>query len=315
MAYYLNPFCEDFQGNWVLADRHQSLSLFCPRNAGRGDELIISWENGPFDLSGADVDGNASDTLRIYYTLHVPFERWALLEVDVTTQAAAANAVTHAEVVSSLNADVNFTAWFTASQNPQTHRTQIRANKPGTEFRYYVDLTHAEPSLQFNRRAGVAELPTYFDRHQVLHQFASAAAIDQYKDDSGHLTVTNHLVRLDPYDYTSNPTGSNVHANIIDDAVDERGNTKGFDSATIQGDWQLLRGRSGLFTFQNICLDVNGDIAQIIEYHAGASAGEVGRRICYVRTGGAGSNPIQITEEPYTLTDADLIEPDCTDCP
>lgn len=314
MAFYANPFCEDFQGNWVLADRHQSLSLFCPRNSGRGDERTVSWVDGPFDLSGTDADGNASNILRIYYSLHVPFERWASMEVDITATATDMTAVTHAEVVSSLNDDNGFSAWFVASQNSNNSRTEIRSKKSGIDFRYYIDFTNAEASLQFNSRIGIGELPTYFDRHQVLHLFNSAEAINQYKDESGHLTVLNQLVRLNPYNYSTNPTGSIVHANIVDNAVDEKNNPKEFSSTNVREDWELLEGRSGLFVFQNVCLDANGDIAQVIEYQAGARAGDVAKRICYVRTGGAGSNPVQVTEEPYTLTDADLVEPDCTDC-
>jgi len=159
----------------------------------------------------------------------------------------------------------------------------------------------AEEALQFNARAGVAEAPSYFDRHKVVH-FLTAAEQISFTDNM------NQLIPLDP-------VANTVDADVIDNAVDVKDVSLGLDSSTVQDDWELLEGRSGLFTFQNICLDTNGDIAQIIEYHAGAVVGDTARKICYFRNAaGAGSNPVQITEEPHVLATGDLIEPDCSEC-
>ncbi len=301
MPFFQNPFVADFQGNWVLADRQHSPSFRVPRNSGRGDELSTSYEDGPFDLSGVDADGDTRDTLQIFIALFPEFRTWVRIVVDITTFAASTAAVTHVEIVDALNDDTGFSGWFTAETNVSNGRTMIRSKRSGTEFHYYVENGRAEEALRFNARAGVAEIPSYFDRHKVVH-LLTVAERDSFTDN------VNHLLPLDP-------VANTVDANLIDAAVDVNGNSLGLDSSTVQGDWELLEGRSGLFTFQNICLDTNGDIAQIIEFHAGAVVGDTARRICYFRNAaGAGSNPIQITEEPYVLTTADLITPDCSEC-
>ena len=74
-------------------------------------------------------------------------------------------------------------------------------------------------------------------------------------------------------------------------------------------DWELLRGRaSGLFTFQKMTVDSSDRITQIIEYPAGAVAGDFARKIQYVYSG-SNTNPIQVTEIPHVLQDGDLVTP------
>ena len=292
MPFFQNPFTADWTGNWVLADRQHSPSFKVPRNSGRGDELSISYADGPFDLSGTDADGNGRDTLRIFITLFPEFRTWVRIDVDITTFAVSTSAVTHFEITDALNDDTGFSGWFTAETNVENSHTMIRSKKSGTEFHYYVENGRAEEALRFNLRAGVTEIPSYFDRHKVVHLLPLAERTS-FPDNM------NILVPLDP--------ANTVEANIIEAA--------NLDSSTVRADWEMLEGKSGLFTFQNICLDSNGDIAQIIEYHAGAVVGQLARKICYFRDGaGAGANPVQITEEPYTLEASDLIEPNCSEC-
>ncbi len=301
MPFFQNPFAEDFQGNWVLADRQHSPSFRVPRNSGRGDELSISYESGPFDLSGTDADGDDRDTLRIFIALFPEFRTWVRIDVDITTFADSVSAVTHFEIVDALNDDTSFSGWFTAENNVSNNRTMIRSKKSGTEFRYYVENGRAEEALRFNARAGVAEIPSYFDRHKAVHLLT-------VEERASFTDNVNHLIPLDP--------GANtVDADLIDAAVDVNDRSLGLDSSTVRDDWEMLEGRSGLFTFQNLCLDANGDIAQIIEFHAGAVVGDTARRICYFRNAaGAGTNPVQITEEPHVLVSGDLVTPDCSEC-
>lgn len=301
MSFFQNPFPEDFRGNWVLGDRAQSLVFFCPQNTGRDGNTVVSWKDGPFDLSGNDADGNSRDTLQIRLAIYPNFDRWALMSFDITTTASSTSAVTPTEIVGALNGNTEFASWFSATLNPQNERVTIRSAKPSNEIKFYVVNGRAEEALRFNERAGVNELPTYFDRHKVKHLFTAAEFLRFPEGD-------NILIPLDP-------VANTVDANIIDNAVDRKGKSLNFNSNSVKADWELLEGRSGLFVFQKICLDENGDIAQIIEYHAGAKIGDMARRICYTRSGGgANSNPVQITEEPYTLQAADLIEPDCSEC-
>ena len=282
MSFFQNPFTEDWRGVWVLGDRHHQPTFVCPRNSGRGDELVVSWEDETFDLSGTDSDGNDSDTLNIRFAIFPEFRKWAQLSIDVTSEAASTAAVTHAEIVASLNEDDQFAGWFTASVNVSNGRTQIRSRRDSTELRFFIENGQAEEALRFNAKSGVAELPTYMDRHKVIH-LMTAAERDSFTDN------TNHLVPLDP-------AANTVDANVIDNALDLNGVSLGLDSSTVQADWQLLQGQSGIFTFTN---DQGGGV--VVEYPAGAKVGDLAKKITTV-----GSD---ITEEPYTLTASDLITP------
>jgi hypothetical protein len=70
----------------------------------------------------------------------------------------------------------------------------------------------------------------------------------------------------------------------------------------------MFKGRSGIFNFQKITIDGSNRITQIIEYPAGAVAGDFAKRTTYIYSG-SNTNPSQITEEPYTLITSDLIIP------
>jgi hypothetical protein len=82
----------------------------------------------------------------------------------------------------------------------------------------------------------------------------------------------------------------------------------GFDPVATP-DWRLLRGRgAGLFTFQKITVDSSDRTTQIIEYPAGAVAGDFARKINYTYSS-SNKSPSSITEIPYVLTNADLLTP------
>jgi len=303
MPFFQNPFFQDFRGNLVLGDRQLSPSFVCPLHAQRGNTEVISVElTTPVDVTGADGDGNNIKDLVINYAIDPNLRDFTAITVDLAAEAIVPAAATLLELVAGFNESDAFSAFFEATQqitttgaNP-TGRILIRSKLSAERIKFYVSNTGAETVLQFNARAGVAELPTYFARHTVANRYTY--------NDSVAL-----LIQLDP----SNAGGASaVDDDVIDNAVNGKGDSLGYDSSTVQEDYELLSGRSGIFMFQNICLDGDGNIAQIIEYHAGAVAGDLARKICYLRDGN--TNPIQITEEPYTLTADDLVTPDCTDC-
>ncbi len=293
MPFFQNVFRSDFEGNWVLGDRHHSPKFVVPGNAGRGEELVVAWAEGPYDLSGVDADGtNTTDTLEIVYALR-EYKNWATLSIDIADGAAVASAVTADEIVANLNEDDTFAERFIAEVKyvvPTENRryVQIRSRRPATEFRFYIENGRAEDILKFNMKAGVAEAPSYFARHTIANRFT-------YSDSQ------NALIELDP-------STSDVHANIIDEAVDAKGISLGYDSNDVSEDWELLRGRSGLFNFQKITVDGSDRITEIIEYPAGAVEGDLGRKIAYTYSGG-NTKPSTITEIPYTLTGSDLVTP------
>jgi hypothetical protein len=79
-------------------------------------------------------------------------------------------------------------------------------------------------------------------------------------------------------------------------------------STVASADYQLLYGRSGLFTFTKNTVDGSNRITSKIEYPAGAVAGMFAKKIDYTYSG-ANTSPSQITEIPYVLTSGDLITP------
>lgn len=280
MSFFQNPFNFDFRGNWILGDRQQALVFECPRNNGRSEELVMAFNSGPYDLSGNDSNGSPSRILGIKFTIDMEYKTWALAEFNLGNNAAT----TVESIVSSLSADSNFTNFFVATK--ENNQLFIRQKLGTHRFRFFIVNGGAEEKLGFNLKAGVAELPTYFDRHTV--------------GNSGFLDCNQCLIPLIPI--------SNVDANIIDNAIDSKGVSLGYDSNTVKEDWQLLAGRSGIFHFQKCIVDGSDRITQIIEYPAGAGAGSLARKINYTYSG-ANNKPTTITEVPYTLQDGDLITP------
>lgn len=154
-------------------------------------------------------------------------------------------------------------------------------------MRFYVNNGQAETVLKFNARAGVAEMPSYFMRYIVG---------DTYRFDFSD--GQNALVALD--------MDNNVDQDVVSNAVDVRGKNLGLDPSDESEDWELLRGRSGIFNFQKIDVDDQDRIEEIIEYPAGARVGDLARKVTYTYTDD-NKNPDTIKEIPYTLTDSDLL--------
>jgi hypothetical protein len=312
MAYFQNPFQQEFRGNWVLSDRQYSLTFVCPPNTGRTNEYVVSW-NEPvqetFDLSGNDADGNPKNILNIRMSIDGTFQHWINLAINLTNNSYAnlspspvASAITPLQIVSILNADPNFSSYFKATlENSNVPKSQlknrigIRMTYESTRMKFFVLNGQAEEVLRFNSRAGVSQLPSYFSRNKVW-----GGDLTSFNDE------TYCLVLLSP----SNIGGSsNVDNHIIDNAVDYKGNSLGLNSSSFLADWQLLKGRaSGLFTFKKNAFDGSNRLTQTIEYPAGALVGDFARKIQYVYSG-SNTSPSQITEIPYVLQSSDLVTP------
>jgi hypothetical protein len=265
MSFFMNPFTADFRGNWVLGDRQHQPTFICPRHSGRADDAVFATGVGPFNMSGADSDGLSSDTILLSYSVdQANFSNWVMIPVNCTTGAANIAAVTSQEVVNALNADPNFYGPFTATL--YNNRVTIKQNKDSTRMRFFVVSGRAEERLLFNSKAGVAELPTYFNRHTIARR-------NDFPDSVGMLVLLNPAV--------------SSQAGIITRA--------GFNPAVVQTDWQLLRGRSGLFQFTKVAGGTT------IVYPAGAREGDLA-----MMTVVSGGGTFQM---PYTLQPGDLITP------
>ncbi len=299
MAYFQNVFVDDFiSAIGPMGDRQYNANYKCPPNTGRGRDIVVTWAAEPFNLSGNDTDGNSKANLTLMVAIDSPnFKEWGRVVVDIRTGASSASAVTAEEVISLLNADTNFSGWFTATLNEVKDSTNltvrksvlIRQRQQHERMRFYVVNGGAEEVVRFNARAGVAELPTWFDRHTIANRIA-------FVDSMGV------LIKLD--------TVLNVDAAFINNAVDKNENSLGYSSSTVKADYQLLRGSSDNFMFTKNTLDGNTPprITTTIQYPAGAVVGDMSKKTTYAYTS-TNLNPDKITEVPYVLTSGDLVTP------
>lgn len=285
MSFFMNVFDSDFEGNLLLSDRHHIPKFVCRRNAGRGKELVAAWNKGPYDLSGNDADGNAERYLKVTFCLY-DTKNWATIQVDLTTGAA----LTPQEIVSTLNADTLFAERFNAGlghfEDDTVKRILIRQKRPITEMKFYIERGQADSVIGFNARAGVDELPSYFARHTLANRFT-------YTDSQGM------LIQL---------ATSGVDAAIINAAVDFRGSSLGYSSSSVREDYQLLRGKSGLFMHKKQTIDGSNRITQIIEYPAGAVAGDFAKKTT-MSYSASNTYPDKVVEVPYVLQSLDIVVP------
>jgi hypothetical protein len=148
-------------------------------------------------------------------------------------------------------------------------------------IKMYISNSSAETLMGFNKKAGVAELPLYFQRDTIPNRF-------------NYPNSMCNLILLDPED--------EVDAAIITGA--------GLDPTTLKEDWELLRGRaSGIYTFKKQTIDESGRVVQIIEYPAGALVGDLARKTIYTFTSENGQ-PDEIFQIPHVLIGDDLISPE-----
>jgi len=283
MSYFQNPFSQDFIATWLLSDRQYNPDFKCPRNAGRGDEMVVAFGEAPYNLSGNDGDGNSKAVLTISFALN-DSKNWA--DLAVTISASSLAATTMEEVVISLRANAVFDDFFTTRIRTD-NKVEIKQKKPVTSMKFFIKNGRAESVLKFNKLAGVAELPSFFNRHSIANRF-------NYIDSQNALILLNTSVVED--------------AAVINNAVDEKSVSRGLSSGTVQEDWQLIKGRSGMFKFQKITVDGSNRITQIIEYSAGSIAGDLAKKTAYTYTS-ANTSPDKITEIPYTLQIVDMINP------
>ncbi len=289
MSFFQNPFTADFEGNWVLADRHHIPKFVLKRNTGRGDEFVQAWTKGPYNMSGNDTAGNSRNTLVINYSLN-DSRNWAALSINVATGAASSSAVTAYEIVTRLNADTTFASLFVASIEQfedKSPRVSIRQRKPFVQFKFYISNGRAEEAMTFNARAGVGELPSYFARHTIANRFT-------YTDSAAMLIALN--------------TANAVDQAVITNAVDNRGTNLGLVYSDPQLDYELLKGRSGLFQFtKGPSANAVSTTTTVITYPAGAVIGDLAKKT--VTQYDASTVIVAQYEIPYTLTNSDLVTP------
>jgi len=271
MGFFQNLFDQEYQGYLVLADRKLVPTFKIAPNRNLQSKQI-AWNTAPYDLS-------SNNLLEFNFAWDPDFKSWTKVSINVA--GTTANETKAVEVANALNSDPMFSSMFSANVSKiEGGDSVLISKKTAKNFKFYFGNSGAEQVLGFNKKAGVAELPNYFERHTVEN-------INNFEDSVGL------LIRLD-------------EINPIDQAIIENA---GYVPGDMKADWQLLRGRgAGLFTFQKITVDGNDRIIQIIEYPAGAVVGDFARKINYEFIG-TNSNPSKVTEIPHVLTDLDLINP------
>ncbi len=276
MPFFQNVFDNDFLGHLLLDDRQFILDYKVPANINKSI-YQFAWADPPYNTVG-------NTTLTINYSIDSGKSFYVL---NLTLSSGTAK--TADDLAADLNAIANFTSLFEAKvivNNVGIRRLLIQARLQREIFRCYISNTSAETILRFNAKAGVAELPSYFDRHSIANYRDHGPGGDNIYPDSLGL-----LIKL------TQPTDNYYITNA------------GL-STTAQKDWQLLRGRAqGSFKFQNIATDSgNGNrITSIVEYPAGAKAGDLARKIEYSYDGSnSTSQPNYIFECPYVLASSDL---------
>jgi hypothetical protein len=271
MPFFQNVFDQEYQGYLILADRKLVPTFKIAPNKNLQSQQV-AWNVGPYDLS-------ADNILEFNFAWDKEFKDWASVSLNVA--GSTASATTASEVVNALNGQPMFSSMFIATTTTvDGGETILVKKKTSKNVKFYFGNSGAEKVLGFNKNAGVAELPAYFERHTIEN-------VKNFEDSAGL------LIRLDETD-------------SVDQAIIENA---GFDPAAMQEDWQLLKGRSpGLFTFKKFTLDGSNRITESIEYAAGSVVGDFARKTKYVYSG-VGANPVQITEIPYVLKSGDLVTP------
>jgi hypothetical protein len=344
MTFFQNLFAE-YEGSWGAGDE-QGYSLNALRSSFKisgnqnSPEKYIAWNEGPYDLS---VDGN----LTIYFSLSRDYNTYYSFTVDVA--GATASATTAFEVQDLLNADSSFSEWFTAivisnRPNSEIKRVAIVPKKAVTELHFYIPNTGAENVLRFNKKAGVADVPSPLEKDTIENRFLTGSLGQlirlSHTIESNtaaaetEITSTDHGLASDDVIYivgsNSDPTIDGQHTIsvtgddtfVIGVSVTLAGTSgewlssieqtivqeAGLDYADMLLDWEHLRGEAKNYQFTKNTLDLSDRIIEQLIWPTGAKAGQTVKKVMYTYTGTA-TTPDTVIEIPYILQTADLISP------
>jgi len=334
MSFYLNPF-NDYFGYYTVGDSSSfKLTFKVPANKNMG-EFFICWNSGPYDLSTNNI-------LTFNYAFDPVYKNWSSFSVNIAGANPASTSI-H-EIVSILNADSDFNAWYTASVYNNS-QIGIRQKRPAASFRTYISNTSAELVLKFNKQIGIADIPSYFEKDTIANRFstdtanntlirlgkaitANTAANPTVCTCVGHglsngntiyiansnstpsidgsyaVTVTSPNTFTIPVNVTTAGTFAEFFTQVEHDILVDLG----VDYTTLLTDYEHLKGRCPAFTFTVNTLDGSGRITKQITYATGSTAGMLGRKTIYTYSGIA-TTPSTITEVPYVLTASDILYP------
>jgi alpha-tubulin suppressor-like RCC1 family protein len=273
MSFFQNVFDFEFRPTLLGADRQYQMSWKLPANTNRSD-YMLSGNAGPFNLSNGEI-------LTINYAYDVNFVNYSSMDIDIS--GTTPEATTAQEIVSTLNSDATFASMFTAVVYPSTTNPQspnkilIKGLNSRGIFRAYISNSGAEKILQFNKKAPIRELPSYFARYTIAERF-------------NYPTLgPDRVIELDP--------ACPYEAGLISAA--------GYDPAAPKEDWELLQGQNEAYwTYNRTYAD--SVLVSEIKYQSGARPGDLAKKIFYTYSG---SDLIGQQDVPYVLQEADILTP------
>ena len=311
------------------------LTFKVPANRNHG-EFVVCYNTGPYDFVAN------GPYLKFNVAIDPAFKNWSSFLVDVTGVDPAIT--TNYEVVDKLNANSDFKDWFTASVY-NSGLVGIRQKRPVTQMHSYVSNYQAEFALKFNKNAGIADIPSYFDKDTIENRFATNTSngclIRLGKTIVGNsvanptvVTVVNHGLTTGDYVYIINSnstpsidggysvtvTGNNTFTvpvnvtaagssgELINSQEAQVLSDANIDIYSMLTDYEHLQGRCDGFKFTKNTLDASLRIVKQVIYPAGATAGMLAKKITYTYTS-TNTTPDTITEIPYVLTASDILAP------
>ncbi len=312
MSYYMNVFDVDWSGCWVLADLNFMPQFKIGPNKNTAD-WMLAWVAEPYDFS-------TNNAFTINYAFDLNLKNYASLSINVAGATPSATLAT--EVCAALNGNASFAELWLAvplstrvkggalgavsqalgvnninSPNPGTAIDQpspgpggpytvlIKSVKrPKQSMRVYISNTGAELALGFNRKAPVAQLPSYFSRHDIANRFT-------FTDCTATLLLLDTTLASDQQ--------------VITNA--------GQDYTTVTKDWQFLTGRTDVFkTYASTYTVIGGTTLPVtqIEYNTGAQVGDLAKKTYSnysTGTSPAAGTLVSQVDIPYVLTSGDLL--------
>lgn len=265
MSFFQNVLNSEFRGSLFSADRKLQSNFKIGPNTN-SSMYMLAGNSGPYDLTG-------NTNLSISFAYDPSLLGYAKITINVSGATVAAT--TSQEIATALNANAIFAENFLAVAN--TESLLIKGRKNRANFIAFISNESAESVIGFNKKAPVAELPSYFERYALENRFS-------YSDLGPH-----RLILLDP----SDP----IDAAIITSA--------GLDPLSPTPDWQLLKGCNDAFWFYKRTY-TSGQLTSEIKYPAGAAEGDLAKKTYYEYDG---SDLVAIMETPYILQSSDLLTP------
>lgn len=338
MSYFQNLFEATYQGHWLYGDDlSASFTFQVPPNKNTS-ETTLSGNSENYDFSSLN-------TLTFNFAIDKDFKNYVSFTVNVA--GATASATTAQEVVTLLNADSTFSEWFVASvyKNKNLNYVMIKSLGNRLTIRWYISNSGAERIIRFNKNAGIADIPKFFQRHTIDNRFAyehSTGSLIRLTHDITSNTVANPtVVTATAHGLTNGETIYIVNSNCsptIDGArvityisadtfsvpvnvttAGTRGEflttteynivrEAGFTYSAMKDDHEHLAGRTGAFVCKKNTVDASSRILNQILYNSGAVAGDLAKKVFYTYTG-AQTQPDTQIELPYILKSTDILSP------